>query len=95
MTWMRQGYCCQCGECCEGLSPWVQRSDLTDADDLMFRTPPVEGKCQLFEWHGDKAHCAGHGWHGYYLLGCNVWPNHPDNIAGKPSCTYTFTWVND
>jgi hypothetical protein len=30
--------------------------------------------------------------HAYYLSGCNVWPQHPDNIKDKPSCSYRFRW---
>jgi len=30
----------------------------------------------------------------YYLSGCNVWPDNPDQIADKPGCSYTFEWVD-
>ena len=83
MPWVRSGECSRCGECCKGAMPGNDG------------TAKVEGYCQLFEWLGGKGHCGGHGQHEYYLAGCNVWPQHPDNIADKPSCTYTFTWVDD
>ena len=51
---------------------------------------------------GYCGHCAGHSGvapsgqeEPYYLAGCNVWPTDPTQIADKPACTYTFTWVND
>jgi hypothetical protein len=31
----------------------------------------------------------------YYMAGCNVWPEHPDQIVNYPNCTYTFAWVDD
>jgi hypothetical protein len=66
----------------------------------MKRTPPASGYCPLFEWHiGDPngdGFCIGHeppNQDRYYLSGCNVWPTDPVQIADKPKCTYSFSWV--
>jgi len=97
MSWVRSGYCCRCGQCCVG-DPFT--------DDNRPRTAAVAGYCPLFEFHhgapeGD-GFCTGHtgavppgqeNW--YYMSGCNVWPDNPGQIADKPACTYTFTWVDD
>jgi hypothetical protein len=101
MSWIRSGFCNRCGECCVGSPGWAGRSDL-ETDDSMRREPPVKGMCPLYELHvgapeGD-GFCIGHeppNQHPYYLTGCNVWPQHPDNIANCPSCSYTFTWIAD
>jgi hypothetical protein len=92
MPWIRSGECCRCGECCVG-DPF--------ADEDRPREAVVQGYCPLFELHqgapeGD-GFCIGHeppNQHPYYLSGCNVWPDHPDNIVNCPSCTYKFTWVD-
>lgn len=68
----------------------------------MRRPAPVAGYCPLYEIQGGQGFCAGHvgvvpaGQEDpYYMSGCNVWPMTPLEIAGCPSCTYTFTWVAD
>jgi hypothetical protein len=101
MSWIRSGECCRCGQCCIGRPPWADRDDL-DPGDPILRTPPVQGMCPLYELHhgapeGD-GFCIGHNLpnqHGYYLSGCNVWPEHPNQIADKPGCSYKFTWQDD
>jgi len=72
----------------------------------MRRPALVAGCCPLFEIRDEgfeyKGFCAGHigavpsGQEDpYYMSGCNVWPDHPDQIADKPHCTYKFEWVED
>lgn len=69
----------------------------------MRRPAPVAGYCPLFSWSDEGVgHCAGHTGvvpegeeDPYYMQGCVVWPQSPDEIAGYPSCTYTFAWVAD
>lgn len=68
----------------------------------MKRAPPVAGMCPLFELHHGapegEGFCIGHeppNQDPYYLAGCVVWPTSPDNIVNYPSCTYSFTWVDD
>lgn len=100
MGWVRSGYCCRCGECCVG-DPYAG-NDEQRPSELMKRAPPVEGYCPLYEIRDGQGFCAGHvgvapeGQEDpYYMAGCVAWPSAPDNIAGCPSCTYTFTWVDD
>ena len=97
MTWVRSGECCRCGQCCVGTPPW----ESSDPNDPMLKPPKVEGMCPLYELHvgasEGEGFCIGHeppNQHGYYLSGCNVWPNDPEQIADKPGCSYTFTWVD-
>jgi hypothetical protein len=104
MPWVRSGYCCRCGECCVG-DPFANSPDDPNRSELMRRAARVQGMCPLYELHvgnpnGD-GFCAGHTGavpagqeDPYYLAGCNVWPQHPDNIKDKPNCTYTFAWVD-
>ena len=65
----------------------------------MQQPPAVEGYCPLFSWLSPGyGFCAGHeppNQDVYYLGGCNVWPTDPEQIADKPNCGYTFTWVPD
>jgi hypothetical protein len=82
MAWVREGECCRCGECCTG-DP--MRED-------MQRPGEVEGFCPLYALLPDGEHGCSDRSHSYYLAGCNVWPQHPDNLIGKPSCSYTFRW---
>lgn len=98
MPWIREGYCCRCGECCVG-DPRPDKEALRP-NDPMRRPAQVEGMCPLFELHHGASEgegfCIGHeppNQHEYYLAGCNVWPTDPSNIADKPSCTYTFKWA--
>ncbi len=95
--WVRDGECCRCGECCTGTPPEGLR-----VTDLMKRDPVVEGYCPLYEIHDGVGFCAGHvgvvpeGQEDpYYMGGCNVWPDDPNQITNYPSCTYTFTWKGD
>lgn len=83
MTWIREGECNRCGECCVG-----------DPMEDMPRPGPVSGYCPLYRIAAD-----GRGWcsdrqHPYYLGGCIAWPDDPRQIADKPSCSYTFHWVD-
>jgi hypothetical protein len=80
MAWVRSGECCHCGECCKG-----------DPFNGEQGAPAVAGYCPLYQL-SEHGHCAGYGKHPYYLSGCNVWPDRPELIADKPSCTYSFEW---
>lgn len=82
--WVRSGECCRCGECCRG-DPFNGENG----------PPLVEGYCPLYRQDSEQGHCTGYGTHPYYLGGCKVWPQHPGQIADKPSCTYRFDWVED
>lgn len=73
--WRREGYCCQCGDCCIG----------------DFETGEGDGPCPLLKrMTADKAICSDRQ-HWYYLRGCNVWPSKPEHIKDLPRCTYKFT----
>jgi hypothetical protein len=95
MAWQRGGYCCRCGDCCKGVPP-----------ALADQPEEVSGYCPLFSWSQPSAEgpgfCRGHTGavpageeNFYYLSGCNVWPESPDNIQGYQNCTYTFVWSDD
>jgi hypothetical protein len=81
MTWVRTGYCCQCGECCRGRDPF---------EGVM--QPVVEGFCSLYRIVDGHGHCNDRA-HPYYLGGCNVWPTQPSHVEDYPACTYRFVWV--
>lgn len=72
--WIRDGYCCGCGECCIG-DPF--NGNEGDAE--------IVGGCPLLGAHGCK-----NKEHPYYRNACVLFPQHPTQIADKPSCTYTF-----
>jgi hypothetical protein len=75
--YVRSGECNRCGDCCKG-NPF---------------TGEPGGYCPLFAWASEGVgHCTDRR-HRYYLSGCNVWPTHPDQIADKPNCSYTFARV--
>jgi len=108
MAWIRSGYCCRCGECCIG-DPFGE-DDKAEANprisQLMRRSAPVAGYCPLYELRElgfeHNGFCAGHtgavpagAEDPYYLAGCNVWPDHPDQIIDKPHCTFKFDWRDD
>lgn len=98
--WVRSGSCCRCGQCCVGTPLlWMVPPPVLSPDDPMLRDPPVQGMCPLYEVHAGapegEGFCIGHeppNQHGYYLSGCNIWPDNPEQIADKPGCSYTFTW---
>ena len=85
MSWKREGYCCQCGECCRG-NP--RPGDWLDAPDGMCPLLGIKRK-------DGTRQCRGHGVNDYYLSGCDRWPSIPEHIAPHARCTYTFTEVND
>ena len=83
MTWVREGYCCRCGDCCRG-----------PIDGLPAQ---ADGACPyLGAKHGEERLCTIHDTvDTYWAKGCNVWPAHPSNIAGLSRCTFTFREVPD
>jgi len=80
-VWIRHGECTRCGQCCVG-DPFNGEEGAAS----------VAGYCPLYRLLDGRGHCSGHGQHPYYLGGCNRWPDRPELIADKPSCTYTFEW---
>lgn len=82
MAWVRSGECCRCGECCKTGDPF----------DGQMGEPLIEGACPLLSLFNGRYACTDRR-NGYYLNGCNIWPTHPDQIADKPGCSYTFTEV--
>jgi hypothetical protein len=104
MTWVRSGFCIRCGECCYG-DPFLSDAADPRISPAMREPPQRMGWCPLLRFHeGDpkgNTTCIGHigevpaGQEDpYYMSGCNVWPDHPDQIRDYPSCTYTFEWVD-
>lgn len=80
-TFVRTGECCRCGECCVG-DPFEGKEG----------EPVVSGFCPLYRLLEGRGHCSDRE-HPYYLMGCNVFPTHPGQIADKPGCSYTFERV--
>jgi hypothetical protein len=61
----------------------------------------VPGYCPLYEIKDGAGFCTGHigavpagTENPYYLAACQHWPDHPDQLADKPGCTYKFSWVD-
>ena len=84
MTWLREGYCCKCGDCCEG-NP--KRGTWPDK---------LDGMCPLLGRKREDGTrlCIGHGKHPYYLQGCVVWPSIPAHTLRHKRCTYSWRWVD-
>lgn len=78
----RSGECNRCGQCCEG-----------DPFDGRLGEPKIENMCPLYDLLDGKGHCTDR-MHPYYLSGCNIWPTHPEQIANKPLCGYSFEEVD-
>lgn len=84
-TWRRTGECNRCGECCRSGDPF--NGQLGPA--------PVEGACPLFSLTvADGLPGCTDREHSYYLAGCNVFPQFPDQVAAYPSCSYEFELVS-
>jgi hypothetical protein len=83
VEWVRSGECCRCGECCRTGDPFLGQMG----------EPLIEGACPLLGLFAGRYACTDRQ-HPYYLNGCNVWPSHPDQIADKPGCSYTFVRVD-
>jgi hypothetical protein len=79
--WVREGYCCRCGDCCRG-----------SIDGLPAQ---ADGACPyLGAAHAGERLCTIHDTvDTYWAKGCNVWPTHPSNIEGLTRCTFTFREV--
>ena len=81
MTWVREGYCCKCGQCCRG-----------GIDGLPAQ---ADGACPYLTANNDKDErlCSIHNTTDtYWAMGCNVWPTVPGHIASHDRCTFTFRW---
>lgn len=48
--------------------------------------------CPLYSERTGEGECTDRQ-HPVYLGGCNVYPQHPAQVADKPSCTYSFVEV--
>lgn len=82
MSWVREGECCKCGDCCRG-NPF--RGEVPNTHDDMC---PLLGALTK---DGERL-CTGHGVHPYYLNGCNVWPTVPEHVSAYSRCTYRWKW---
>lgn len=61
--------------------PWL-RGDPFEGE---LGAPPVPGYCALYRKADGHGHCAGRE-HPYYLKGCNVWPDRPEQLNGHHVC---------
>jgi hypothetical protein len=87
MTWVREGYCCKCGQCCRCSS----FNSSVVIDDLPLQH---DGSCPHLkpEVNGERL-CAVHDTvDTYWARGCNVWPSNPTNIENYDRCTFSFRW---
>lgn len=87
VRWRRLGECSRCGECC---SPDPGVGYFTAAERA---SATCEGFCPLYRHDGERASCAGHGTHQFYLGGCVDHPKLPGDLATTPSCSYSFVRV--
>jgi hypothetical protein len=57
------------------------------------RADSVTGMCAFYALHtkDGKPGCSNRK-NQVYLGGCNTFPEHPGQIADKPSCSYRFRW---
>ncbi len=80
--WVREGYCCHCGDCCIGSPPG--------------EAEPVEGMCpRLIAGPEGTRLCGVHGTdHAYWNAACSQWPSDPHCITKYDRCTFTFRWVD-
>lgn len=82
MLTIRRGDCGRCGLCCIDTA--------ADTEKAMGLVTVVPGYCVYFRWLPDgKGDCVGRET-AFYKLGCNVFPQHPGQIADKPECTFEF-----
>jgi hypothetical protein len=83
MPWVREGYCCKCGDCCKG-----------SVDGLPAQS---DGACPyLSALTGTERLCTIHNTvNTYWAKGCNVFPTDPGQIHRYERCTYTFKWVQE
>lgn len=83
MPWVREGYCCKCGQCCRG-----------PIDGLPAQS---DGACPyLAAENNNERLCGIHGKDGtYWDAGCRVWPTVPHHIENYDRCTFRFRWVED
>jgi hypothetical protein len=81
VNWRRTGSCNRCGECCNG-NPFNED-----------RIAQVEGTCPLFSWESlDIGKCNDRK-NSYYLGGCKVYPQFPQQIIDYPLYSYKFERV--
>ena len=87
MPWVREGYCCRCGDCCRGPVEGVIPAQADGACPfLMAVNAKGERLCEIHDRPNDGTPQT------YWSRGCNVWPTDPMHIADLPRCTYTFRW---
>jgi hypothetical protein len=100
MPWVRSGECNRCGECCLTGDPFGG----------IFPPGAVHTACPLF-YYSTNANGATIGTcsvrtgeisksvheyvNNYTTIACDYWPFAPEQIANYPSCSYTFTWVEE
>ena len=83
MTWIRSGECNRCGECCVG--------DPFNGEEGPASVP---GFCPFYRIVDGIGACCDRT-NAYYLAACRDYPTDPQQISECPSCSYTFSWVDD
>lgn len=83
-VWRRSGDCNRCGECCSG-DPFNGELGTNVIDGIV--------SCPILRKQGDGTSTCSDRGHPYYLNGCNVFPQFPEQVANYPSCSYVFTLV--
>ena len=82
MTWLREGSCSKCGDCCRG-----EIDGLPAQDDgaCPYLAPAANGErlCRIHDTVGT-----------YWSRGCNSWPSDPVHIKDYARCTFSFRWVD-
>lgn len=82
MSWIREGYCCKCGDCCKG-NPFDTIADATDGMCPMLSLTRNDGTrvCTVHDTDNQ-----------YWQNACSQWPVIPEHTASYPRCTFTWRW---
>lgn len=80
-NWVRSGYCCMCGECCNKHN-FLDAPSWRDNTDIQL---DKEGYCRWFD--RDTRLCLIQK---TKPLSCVRFPSHPTDIESFPNCTFKF-----
>lgn len=81
MTWVREGHCCKCGDCCVGGIDNLPAQADGACPYLLAKNKAGERLCRIHDTVDT-----------YWSRGCCVWPSDPIHIAGLTRCTFSFRW---
>ena len=88
VKYLRKGYCNLCGECCKPNFPITEEAREFYKDNGL----PDDGQCQYMHFVGGKGLCTMHLDRPDH---CRRFPWHPDQLKGRPNCSYYFEIMED